>query len=659
MVKPASAAQLSRASIGLRLAGVAVAGLGVMAAFGCTSTDAASSAASSSSAATESGEGVVLTMEYADGSDALNHKSVEVTDASQVAEGAQFVNGVGAENTYVYKGYAHGDNAHYSMYSLYTELITDEDGLLTAVNLTSGNDTWANKWGDLGANPTITGHLPEGVSFDYTEENGVITPALTVEAGSDAEAAGYSVSAIYLYNVADDLTTVGSDVEGRRGTTHNEYDASISLDAVTVDDDDDDEAAAGKGGSSETASDKSGKSGEAASGESGERSGHGDKSGSGEAASGESGERSGHGQAGGEAAEASVEAAEPSGYSYDAETGAITIEDGAYNLIQIQYKFGTETVFNEFIAVDGNENASKYVDANFEETDLDVIDVVDNTGVTNRTKWTYSMLSLMVQREFASWGATFEDTSLYTGKDNGEIGDIDTISGATKTSVPFQSALNQAVEAGYVTGVAEDLVATIDGGSDATDGIDVTGVPQDQTTVTVNDEGLYEITFNFPAGIDESGGNDGGQHAISPNNVEVYALGDEDLGTLGVWNLGKGTAGFTPLAAYADSSQTPGDADDEYATYVSDWDYPYTPTLTVKDPSVTHVVVYYTIGHETLGIAYDLAAMVEAGEVQALIDELDASDAAAVTAAREAYDALTYDVKGTVDAEKLFAAESK
>lgn len=263
----------------------------------------------------------------------------------------------------------------------------------------------------------------------------------------------------------------------------------------------------------------------------------------------------------------------------------------------------------------------------------------------------------MAQREFASWGTTFEDTSLYTGGNDGEIGDIDTISGATKTSVPFQSALNQAIDAGYVTGIADEVEVTIDGGADGVDGIDASATPQDQTTVTVNDAGQYVVSFDFPAGVDEMNGTDGGQHAIAPTSVEVYALGGEDLGTLGVWNLGKGTAGYSPVATYADSSKAPGDADDAYVTYASDWEYPYLPTLTVKDPSITHVVIHYQIGHEELGIAYDLAAMAAAQNVGAAIDALDVTDAAAVASVLEQYRALTPDVVGTVkNADKLLSA---
>lgn len=614
-----------------------VAGLGVMCAFGCS--PAADGSASSSAAQDAAPQPVELTMEYANGSDTYDHKSIELTDAAQVGEGAQFVNGLDAENTYIYKGYAHGDGAHYAMYSLYTELVTDEDGMLTAINLTSGNDTWANKWGALGGQPTIYGTLPDGVTFDcpVSSEGSdtILTPALSIEEGTEADAAGSQVTGIYFYNVQDDLTTVGSDVEGRRGTTHYDYDASVSLEkpAATADDDDDDEAAGGERSGGESA--RGGSEGSNSS----ERSGKGEKDASGAAAT--------------------ADDAKSESYAYDAASGTITIHDSAYNLVKLTYTFGTEVNFEEYVVIGDDENAQRYVEENAEVTDLSVPETATDTALTNRTKWTYSMLSLMAQREFASWGSTFEDTSLYTGENDGEIGDIDTISGATKTSVPLQSALNQAIEAGYITGIAEDVRAAIDGGDPAQDGIDVSAVQQDQTEVVKNADGTYTISVNFPAGIDDYDPS-AANHAISTTGFDLYALGGEKLGALGVWNLGKGTAGYTPVATYADSSSAAGDADDSYVTYVSDWDYPYNPTITVKDPSITHVVVSFSIGHETLGIAYDLEAMAQAHEVEALIDAMDASDADAVAAAREAYDALTNDVKGTVaNVDKLFEAEGK
>ncbi len=678
---------LSRQAFGMRLAGAMIIGVGAMAGFGCSNVAAESTDDGNPSTEAvqqeekQAQEPTSTAFEYADGSDMYNHKSVQVTDAALIGEGAEFVNGLDAENTYIYKGYAHSDRAHYAMYSLYTELITNGDGLLTAINLTSGNDTWANKWGALGARPTINGVLPDGVTFEVqtTEEgeNAVITPELTVEAGSEADAAGHAVSAVYLYNVADDLTTVGQDVEGRRGTTHNDYDVSITPEVTIVtadaeeddDDDDDAQAAGGKGGASgEAAGGERGGKGEA-SGESagGERGGKGGESAEGgHGGSAEGGERGGKGEAAAEAAPAEEgPVAEADGaidtetYAYDGKTGAITVKNDSYNLVQVVYQLGTEVFFNEFVAIDDNPNATKYIEANFPDTDVDTVGGIEGTATTNRSKWTYSLLSLVQQRELASWGLTFEDTSLYTGNNDGEIGDIDTISGATKTSVPFQDALNQAVAAGYVTGVADYVTVTIDGGSASSDGIDASAVQQDQTTVVKNADGTYQVSVNFPAGIDESvGGNT--THAIGISQVDLYELGGEDLGTLGVWNLGKGTAGYTPVATYTDSSREAGDVSDSYITYVSDWDYPYNPTFTVNDPDVTHAVVTFTIGHSQLGIAYDLEAMAAACEVEAMIDAMDASDASAVQAARAAYDALITDVKGTVgNYSKLLEAEGK
>lgn len=586
---------LGRTAMGLRVATAMVASLGVMAAVGCSSAEPADDPAGDVPEAeqVEQGSAVVLTMEYADGNDLYDQKSIELADASLVADGAVLVNGVGAENTYVYKGFAHGDIAHYSMYSLYTELITDENGLLTAVNLTSGADTWSGKWGAKGSKPTLYGMLPEGVTFDSAVaadgDNTVTTPTLTVEAGTEVEAAGYDLTEIYLYNVLEDGTTVGVDVEGKKGrVSHQEYDAVISFNE--------------------------------------------------------------------ENPAASVDA---DTYAYDVATDAITVKGGAFNLLQLKYLVGTEVYIEQWIVLGENANAAAFVESHAEVFDTTVSDVVEGTGVTNRTKWTYSMMSIMETREFASWASTFEDVSLYTGGNDGEIGDVDTISGATKTSIPFQSAVNQAISSGYITGIAEDVAVSIDGGELNADGIDVDAVHQDQTVVTVNEDGQYVLTANFPAGIDEAADGDL-SHAVCVTHVELFALGDQNLGTLGVWNLGKGTSGFTPVATITDTADEPGDVDDAMFSYVSDWEYRFNPVLIVKDPSITHVVVHYEIGHDSLGIAYDLAAMAHAGVVDQMIADMDASDAAAVAAAREAFDALPYDVQGMVANDALlFEAEGK
>lgn len=677
----------------LRTLGAVAVSLSMMTAFGCSSNVATETATSGSAgeapAAITAPTSTVYAMEYGDGSDIYDHDSVLVTDSSLIGEGAQFINGLDVENTYIYKGYAHGDNSHYSMYSLYTELITDSTGLLTGINLTSGVDTWSNKWGSVGAKPTIVGLVPEGVVFNSTETGDgsetKITFDLTVEDGTDAALAGHVVNQIMLYKVAEDGTTVGFDREGKGETVHYDFDAVIEVATIENPDADDEEGEEGSSRPAATnstqqgASEVSGSEGAGESGRGDRGSGDSDRSSregreSGETTESAEGGRgsevteSTEGGRGGESAEEGYESSEgghgrqqepmpePVGASFDADTNTLTIEDGAYNLVQVRYQFGTEVYFDFFVPVEGDTAAQEWVDTHVEETDMSATDGGEGTASTNRDKWTYAMLSIIGQRQLQSWGPTFEDLSLYTGGNDSEIGDIDTISGATKTSIPFQSALNQAIEAGYVTGVSDYVEVTVDGGDVANGGIDASAVPQDQTTVTVNDEGQYVLTMNFPAGVDES---DSLEHAISVNTVEVYELGDEDMGALGVRNLGKGTAGVAPVASYADSSDEPANVSDEYVVYTSDWDYPYNATITVVDPDITHIVVVYTIGHENLGIAYDLAAMAQAGDVQAMItDAVAAGDADALAQAQEAYEALPNEVKGVVsNYNELLAAQ--
>ena len=111
------------------------------------------------------------------------------------------------EHTQIYRGYAHSDNgSHYQGYSLYTAMTVDDSGVLTAVDITSGNDTFAGKWGNsqkssgrTGNNP-VNGYLPEGVEFTASQNSdGTWTPLL-----DGADTYGYTFSAVTLMSVNED-----------------------------------------------------------------------------------------------------------------------------------------------------------------------------------------------------------------------------------------------------------------------------------------------------------------------------------------------------------------------------------------------------------------------------------------------------------------------
>jgi len=108
------------------------------------------------------------------------------------------------EHTQIYRGYAHSDNgAHYQGYTVYTAMTVDDNGILTAVDITSGNDTFAGKWGNSqkssgrnGNNP-VNGYLPEGVDFTATQNSdGTWTPVL-----NGAEKYGLGSTTITLMSV--------------------------------------------------------------------------------------------------------------------------------------------------------------------------------------------------------------------------------------------------------------------------------------------------------------------------------------------------------------------------------------------------------------------------------------------------------------------------
>ena len=83
-------------------------------------------------------------------------------------------------HVYQYMGYVHSDGQHYVPYSLYTKITTDSDGVITALDISSGNDTFGGKWGykaDGSSAAVIEGYLPDGVEFTAQENSdGMVDP---------------------------------------------------------------------------------------------------------------------------------------------------------------------------------------------------------------------------------------------------------------------------------------------------------------------------------------------------------------------------------------------------------------------------------------------------------------------------------------------------
>ena len=99
-----------------------------------------------------------------------------------------------------YTGIAHSDLIHYAAYGLETQITFDSKGKVTAVNLTSGNETFAGAWGYKNADKqmaAVDGYLPDGCSFAVTgNRKGGFKPAVI-----SADSLASSMVALAYYSV--------------------------------------------------------------------------------------------------------------------------------------------------------------------------------------------------------------------------------------------------------------------------------------------------------------------------------------------------------------------------------------------------------------------------------------------------------------------------
>ena len=471
-----------------------------------------------------------------------------------------------ADNTYQYKGFAHSDGgSHYQAYSLYTKLTTDANGTLTAIDVTSGNDTFAGKWGyqpakvasGKGASTAIRGYLPTGFDFEVVKQGSAYSPKLSAnDSVKDVESTLNSIALVKVTQSGSEYSAskekaVYAVTSGRDGsTTVTKDDNFVTLDA----------------------------------------------SGS------------------------------PS----------IDLAKGSdYNLVRCTYIIGSEqTAFDMyFFAGDSASVAKEYAQSALSPTTW----TEDPTSgySANRDRWMHIVGSVML-RELGSWGAVIKDSTRATDTGlDGEIATLDTVSGATKTSSPFNQALEAAKAAGYVKGVSDDLVFTIDGdrasGSESLPRIDVTADSKDMSSV-VTSNGNDVLSVVFPYKDTELTRAD--SHGVSLTKVSVYALKNQTVGTQGMMALAKQNSGsdeqpyealeeYTAkdavggMWAFADATASESqDLRHKYVTAIDDanitfeyerYDDPL--LITLKNKDVTHVVMQYSMGHGTIAIAYDIASM--------------------------------------------------
>lgn len=470
-----------------------------------------------------------------------------------------------------YTGIVHSDLAHYNGYGLTTKITTDSKGLITAIDLSSGDETFAGAWGYKNVAKSVTpieGYLPDGVTFSATKNpDGTYTPNLE---GADR----YGTAA------------VASPSRGGSGVAA--YKATAS-------------------GAEEVAD----------------------------------------------------------GATYNADSNTVVVNDDSVNLVKVTYQIGAEKLyFNVYFAVgddDAQDAANAYIDT-IQPTTWDADpDLTGTMGATDRDCWTAIMGTIYQQRVLQSWGAFLQNDSLTS-----EVDDLDTVSGATKTSDPFVASLNQAVLDGYVKGVAENVKVTIDGGK-----LDINANPEDRSTVTVNSDGRYVLDNIFPASTDTKE-----DHSVSLARIDVYQTGAK-LTTKDIQDIAKNRSAYKSTTYTAEglglnptektngrTGQTVteyswGDFSNDLIDFDYDADNPER-TITAKNGNVDVIALTYTIGHAEITIAYDLKQMKAAGDVESQIAALTTSSSTSdIIAARTAYNALSTDVRGFVgNIETLEKAES-
>lgn len=277
--------------------------------------------------------------------------------------------------------------------------------------------------------------------------------------------------------------------------------------------------------------------------------------------------------------------------NWNSTTKQLTVKDSSYNMVEVRYKIGNFFVFGQYVTM--NPETSYTAAATDYAANIET-DGVDGFGVTNRDRYTAPAYLVIAEKQLPRALA-------------GEI-DLDTVSSATKTSYAIVDALYAAMgyssnratsadatvtaaswDAAFDT-VSEDLLVTLDGKAQS-----------DKTTAT-RENGKYVFK---PALTDQ----------LDVGAITLYSCGDKKLTSEDLlYNLPKGSVSGAEKTYYVCTKNSPGhgqlgalSADEVDSTYAT-WD-PGTKTLTINDPSVTHVVVGYSVGKGesgACGIAYSL-----------------------------------------------------
>ena len=178
--------------------------------------------------------------EYNNESKVVFGKDGNTSDGKTVGSVEKIAEATNADGskTVTYRGYSNSDNgAHFLGYSVYTKVTYDADGVMTAVDMSSGNDTFAGTWGSklirAHTDTVIDGYLPTGVDFGAEMKSaGVYTVALT-----GGNSLGYSVKKVTLMSVsADGINKDSSDADMSYEVADKEANWDAANNTITIGD---------------------------------------------------------------------------------------------------------------------------------------------------------------------------------------------------------------------------------------------------------------------------------------------------------------------------------------------------------------------------------------------------------------------------------------
>lgn len=548
----------------------------------------------------EGGNSQANSQVLATGTDAAN---LTWADGAWVTDPAKVTNGI-----YQWKTTIKGDGAHYGHYDALVTF-TVKNKVLTAVDLTSPGTTFGGKWGVITPKSTnVTGFLPQGV----TVEKGAVQDATTGEAVSVAlkgteNYGGYTVSAITLCTVQSDGT-----LETEEQEVVDPADGDIDIKEVV------------KGYNVADSLKAASTAAEQAT--------------------------TGRARPGAGPSLATTSSVDTTVVNWNHQAQTLTLAEEArseYNMAKVSYKIGDYFVFDQYIALDGANGKGRTFDIPATNLSMEPSGI----GAKNRDVYTAAAYAVMFQRELMSWQGV-----------GGAKQNLDTVSAATKSSdslveaiyaaygVIYPSAnhenpqelMKQAAWGQLFTSVADNLELTIDKGKPSQSTI------WDATRVTTNAAGDYVVTFGLSESLPISG-------------LKLYKAA-ANLSTEQLWQL-KNPAESFQTKNTADHGICGSLANDEVASSNVSWNAA-TKQLTIKKSSgINYLELGLGVGklaeNGVCYVPYSLSDLAAASSVTSQIQKMSATDYAAVTAARTAYNALSPDARtfvGRAEVAKLNAA---